>query len=385
MTAFSAGVADPEWLPDGSGIVFSADVYPECGADTGCNRRTEESWTGGPIAAHMADALLYRHWTSWRDGKRTHLLRFDRKAGTYTDLTPGDVDSPPFSLGGAGFAVSPKGDEICFVSQRDSMDARTTNKDLWTVSPAGGEPLNLTEENKAYDGDPAYSPDGRYIAYRTQRIPGYESDRFRLALYDRAAQGKAIITEGFDNWVNAIAWGPDGKQLYFTADVSGRVPLYRIETATGKIARIFESGMIDAFTVSPDGRSVALVRRSVGEPREIWSVSTADGSARQLTFLNREIAREADIRPAVEMWIPSPTGRRIQTFLVTPHGFDSKKRYPLIINVHGGPQMQWADAFRGDWQMYPGAGYIVAFPNPTGSTGQGQAFTKGISKDWGGK
>jgi dipeptidyl aminopeptidase/acylaminoacyl peptidase len=385
LTDFSAGVSGPEWSKDGGGIVFSSDVYPECGGDNGCNKHTEESWNGGPLAAHMADGLLYRHWTSWRDGKRTHILTFNISSGTYTDLTPGEFDSPPFSLGGVGFALSPEGKEIGFVSQRDGMDARTTNKDIWTVPVSGGTPADLTEENKAYDGDPAYSPDGRYIAYRTQKIPVYESDRFRLALCNRTTGEKRILTEKFDNWVDDIAWGPDSRSIYFTADVQGRVPLYRLDVESGTLGKIYENGMIDAFALSPDGKTAVFVRRTVGEPREIWSVSTSDGAARRLTFFNKEIDDEVDIRPAREIWIPSPTGHRIHTFIVTPHDFDPKKKYPLIINVHGGPQMQWADAFRGDWQMYPGAGYIVAFPNPTGSTGYGQEFTKGISRDWGGK
>jgi len=384
MTHFPPGVADPEWLPDGSGIVFTSDVYPECGADGGCNQRIEESTAAGPLAAHMADRLLYRHWTSWKDGKRTHILKFDRTSGAYTDLTPGDEDSPPFSLGGVGFTVSPDGKELCFVSQRDGMDARTTNKDIWTVPITGGTPKNLTADNRAYDGDPAYSPDGKYIAYRTQRVPCYESDRFRLAIIGRATGTRSILTEKFDNWVDDIAWAPGGGAIYFTADVAGRVPLERLDIATGAISTVYTGGGIDAMTLAPDGRSAVIVRRTVGEPRELWSIPLTGGEPRRLTFFNREIEESVDIRPAREIWIPSPTGRRIQTFIVTPHNFDPAKKYPLVLNVHGGPQMQWTDAFRGDWQVYPGAGYIVAFPNPTGSTGFGQEFTKGISKDWGG-
>jgi len=385
MTHFPPGVADAEWFPDGSGIVFTSDVYPECGADGECNKRIDEAWSAGPLVAHMADHLLYRHWTSWRDGKRTHILTFNRTTGAYADLSPGDYDSPPFSLGGVGFALSPDGKELCFVSQRDGMDARTTNKDLFTVPTAGGAPNNLTADNTAYDGDPAYSPDGKCIAYRTQRVPGYESDRFLLALYDRSAGKRTILTGTFDNWVDGIAWAPGGGSIYFTADVAGRVPLERLDIATGAITEVSAHGAIDAFAIAPDGRSAVVVRRTVGEPRELWSIPLAGGTARRLTFFNRDIEQTVDIRPAREMWIPSPTGRKIQTFIVTPHDFDPSKKYPLILNVHGGPQMQWADAFRGDWQIYPGAGYIVAFPNPTGSTGFGQAFTKGISKDWGGK
>ena len=385
LTHFPPGVADAEWLPDGSGIVFTSDVYPECGADGDCNQKIEESTSAGPLFAHMADRLLYRHWTAWKDGKRTHILKFDRASGAYTDLTPGDYDSPPFALGGIPFALSPDGKELCFVSQRDGMEARTTNKDIWTVPTVGGAPKNLTAENRAYDGDPVYSPDGRSIAYRMQRVPGYESDRFLLAILDRATGTKTVRTEKFDNWVDEMAWAPGGGTIYFTADVAGRTPLERLDIATGTITEVYREGAIDALAIAPDGRTAVVVRRTVGEPRELWSIPLSGGEARRLTFFNRDIEETVDIRPVREIWIPSPTGRKIQTFIVTPHDFDPAKKYPLILNVHGGPQMQWTDAFRGDWQVYPGSGYIVAFPNPTGSTGFGQEFTRGISRDWGGK
>jgi len=218
-----------------------------------------------------------------------------------------------------------------------------------------------------------------------QRVPGYESDRFLLATLDRATGTKTVRTEKFDNWVDEMAWAPGGGTIYFTADVAGRTPLERLDIATGTITEVYREGAIDALAIAPDGRTAVVVRRTVGEPRELWSIPLSGGEARRLTFFNRDLEETVDIRPVREIWIPSPTGRKIQTFIVTPHDFDPAKKYPLILNVHGGPQMQWTDAFRGDWQVYPGSGYIVAFPNPTGSTGFGQEFTRGISRDWGGK
>lgn len=385
LTDFAPGVADPIWSPIGTSIAFAADVYPECGADGECTKRIEESTTKGPLQAHMADRLLYRHWNSWKDGKRTHVLTYDLTAETYTDLSPGDYDAPTFSLGGVGFAFSPDGKELCYVSNHDRHEAESTNRDLWIVSANGGVAENITVRNPAYDGDPVYSPDGRFIAYRTQLVPGYEADRFRIALYDRDTRQTTILTETFDNWVNDVQWAPDSRSLFFTADVQGHVPLYRLDLASRRITQVIDLKTIDAFAIGPKASLLAFVRRSVGEPLEIW---TSDGSGRKakaLTTLNQAVAREVDIRPAEELWIPSPTGRKIHTFIVKPHNFDPAGRYPLILNVHGGPQMQWADAFRGDWQVYPGAGYVVAFPNPHGSTGYGQEFTAGISRDWGGK
>ena len=384
MTHFTTGVSDAVWTSDGKHIVFTSDVFPECGADGDCNKKIDESMSNGPIQAHMADHLLYRHWTSWKDGKRSHVFVYDIDAKKYTDLSPGDFDAPVFSLGGGGVAVSPDGNEVCFSSNHDANEAETTNADLFIVPTSGGEPKDITAENKSFDGDPSYSPDGKYIAYRTQTTPAYESDLFRIALYDRKSGEKTVLTEKFDNWVDGISWAPDSKSIYFTADVQGHTPLYRVEVNSKEITQVVDVKYIDGLDISPDGKSLAIVRRAVGEPVEMWHATTQGKNLRRLTFFNKPLEDSVDIRPAEEMWISSPTGKKIHTFIVKPHNFDPSKKYPLILNVHGGPQSQWEDAFRGDWQVYPGSGYIVAFPNPHGSTGYGQEFTAEISKDWGG-
>lgn len=384
LTHFAPGVSDAVWTSDGKHIVFTSDVFPECGADGDCNKKNDESMSSGPIQAHMADHLLYRHWTSWKDGKRSHVLLFDVDSKKYTDLSPGDFDAPVFSLGGGGVAVSPDGKEVCYASNHDANEAETTNADLFIVSTVNGETKNITSENKAYDGDPSYSPDGKYIAYRMQTIPAYESDLFRIALFDRKTGEKTVLTEKFNNWVDDFTWAPDSKSIYFTADVQGHTPLYNVDLKSKEITPVIDVKYIDAIDIFPDGKSLAIVRRAIGEPVEMWRATTRGKDLRRLTFFNKPIEDSVDIRPAEEMWISSPAGKKIHTFIVKPHNFDPAKKYPLILNVHGGPQSQWADAFRGDWQVYPGSGYIVAFPNPHGSTGYGQEFTAEISKDWGG-
>ncbi len=171
-------------------------VFPECGADPDCNDEIQTAMQAGPIQAHMADRLLFRHWNFWKDGKRIHTLLFRFDAQAYRDLTPGNYDSPAFSPGGStGFSISPDGKELCVASNRDSNEWETTNKDLWVISLETGTMRNITHDNEAYDADPQYSPDGRYIAYRRQNIPNYESDRFRLALYDRQSGETRILTE----------------------------------------------------------------------------------------------------------------------------------------------------------------------------------------------
>ncbi len=382
LTDFKPGVGNPQWVGKSANIIFESSVYPECGADQTCNEELLESIEAGPLHAHMADKLLYRHWTSYKDGKRSHLIYFASVDKSYKDVTPGDYDSPAF---GGGFNVSPDGKWLCVESNRDEFAAETTNKDLYLINLKTGSTENITVTNEAYDGAPLFSPDSRYIAYQKQTIPTYEADLKRLAVYDLKEKKARTLTENFDAWTQNYAWSADGKYIYFTAHNKGHFPVYRIKAQGGKIKMVVDVKTADAFSLAPNGKWLAISRRTISKPSEIVRGEIKNAKTKRLTFFNKTIEDSVDIRPAKEMWIPSPTGKKIHTFVVLPHNFDKNKKYPLILNVHGGPQYQWYDGFRGDWQVYPGSGYIVAFPNPHGSTGYGQEFTAAISKDWAGK
>ncbi len=245
----------------------------------------------------------------------------------------------------------------------------------------------MTADNHGWDGSPLYSPDGRFIAYRSQKTPGYESDLYRIALYDRKDHSIRYLTDrsNFDNWVDEIAWPSDSSSIYFQGEYHGRNPLYRIEVSSQAITPILTDGTIGGWRLLTKPDSVIYERRKVGNPPEIFRTALTGATPRQLTHFNEDLQRKVDIRPAEEIWVQGDGNYKVQVFIVKPHGFDPGKRYPLILNVHGGPQSQWMDSYRGDWQVYPGKGYVVAFANPTGSTGFGQEFTEAISKDWGGR
>lgn len=390
LTSFPSGVSDPVWHPSGKFLAVTAQVYPECGADARCHKDIAEGLERGPLVARLADELLFRHWDSWRDGLFTHVLLVNVETGALTDLTPGPFDTPTFSLGGEpGYAFAPDGKALVYVSNRDPEPALSTNADLWWLAldeqgKPQGEARNLTAANRGWDGHPVFSPDGRFIAYRTQRTPGYESDLFRLALYDIQTKTSRVVSGSFDNWIVDHAFSPDGRTVLFKAEEAGRTPLYRLDLASGTMTKLFTDATVDAFSVTPRGQLV-YSRRSVGEPPELYAFDPNTRTRRQLTAHNQALLAEVDIRPAEEHWVDSGRGYKIHLFLVKPHNFDPAKKYPLVLNIHGGPQSQWTDAYRGDWQVYPGLGTVVAFANPTGSTGYGQAFVDAIARDWGGR
>lgn len=386
LTDFAMGVGNALVSPDGRYVAFTATVYPDLGADAKANLERKRRKEAGPVHAHIADSLLFRHWTEYQDGRFQHIIVCDLQDKTYTDVTPGTWHSPVFSPnGGAGlFAFSPDSKEICFTSNRDRHQEASTNCDLWTVSVTGGEAKCLTKENPAWDGQPLYSPDGRYIAYRFQTVPSYESDRFRLALYDRTTGEKRVLTEQLDNWVDDFKWSADSKDIYFLTQERGYEPLYKLNLKTGKWKPVVAQRAIQGFDFDSKG-NIYYAYTTTGKPVDLYKANERKGGEEQITFYNQKFAEEVDIRPSEQMWVMGAGGDSIHVFIVKPHDFDPNKKYPLVINVHGGPQMQWMDSYRGDWQVYPGAGYVVAYPNPHGSTGYGQDFTRAISQDWGGK
>ncbi len=397
-TRFPGGVDAPAFSRDGRHLVFAADVFPFCGADAACNKKASDARDASKIKAHLADSLLYRHWTSWKDGTRTHVLLLDLAetdaAKALRDLTPGDFDAPPFSVGGGGdFDLSPDGTELAFASNRDADPAFSTNADVWIVPVNGAAgalaaPKDLTAANRGFDGSPRYSPDGKFLAFRRQVTPRYEADRARIILRDRATGAEKDLTASFDDTVRDFDFSKDGSTVFFTADVKGRTPLYEIVLATGALRAVSSVGTIDAWALAPDASFAVAARRRIGSPLELWRLPLApagDGAGARLTTHNAAFEKEVDVRPAEEISVPGADGAPVHVWIVKPHGFDPAKKYPLILNVHGGPQQQWSDGYRGDWQVYPGAGYVVAFPNPHGSTGFGQAYTSAISGDWNGK
>src|SRR5229473_5984007 len=280
LTSIATEAGGELWSPDGTHILFVSDVYPECDgvpdAEVACNAKKVKEPEDSKVKALIFDRLLYRHWNAYKAGKRSHIFVVPADAcvgtaapgcpaGTARDFTPGDYDAPVFSLGGQdNYAFSPDGQEICYTSNHDKNEAASTNNDLWIVPVSGGpagsiQVKNITADNPASDSTPLYSPDGRYIAYRAQQRPGYESDRFRLMLYDRKTGEKKNLTEDFDRWVGTFAWAGSNGIFFSAAEHERHSLIYALGTVSAgntlvRSARSLVGGFDDDVTVTPDGK-----------------------------------------------------------------------------------------------------------------------------------
>ena len=457
LTSIATEAGGELWSPDGKNILFTSDVYPECdgepAAEAACNAAKLEENEKSKVKALVFDHLLYRHWSAYKEGKRTHLFvapatppvaygSSDAKLPLHypapRDLTPGDYDAPVFSLGGQDdYAFSPDGQEICYTSNHDKNPAASTNNDLWIVPvdfPHNATPAqvlaktkDITADNPASDTSPLYSPDGRYIAYRAQKRPGYESDRFRLMLYDRKTGEKKNLTGDWDHWVGTFGWA-GRHEIDLTAEDEGGSPIYAVMPEACpkgcypiKLLEGFNDDVAPFETKIDEGRgtrtNVIFSRMSLQSPIEIFTADYPDyvigidkmtamlrgesreplrkdamAKPRQLTHLNDAVLSQVDMSPLQSFWFPGANGDKVEGFLVKPPNFDPAKKYPVKFLIHGGPQGAWGDDWSYRWNpelfasptSSTSSGYVVIMINFHGSTGYGQKFIDAINGDWGG-
>jgi dipeptidyl aminopeptidase/acylaminoacyl peptidase len=385
LTHLHAGMSGPVWSPDGKFLVATSEVFPDCTSEA-CNRDRAQAREKIKGSGRVIERLLFRHWDSFSEGKRIHLFRVDAGSGEARDLTPGNFDTPPFSLGGGNdYDVSPDGKFVVYASNHDAVEAASTNGEIWEIPSVGGAAKLLSDGNKAYDGTPKYSPDGKHIAWRAQSIPGYESDEFDLILYDRQTHARRSLTEKFPDWVEDFSFSVDGKTIFFSAPWQARMPIFSVPVAGGEITKLTTGGTDGEIHPLPDG-SFLFARTTLKRPTELWK-QPASGAATQLTRVNDALFAQTAMGEVSERWYAASDGKKVQALLVTPPGFDAKKKYPALFWVHGGPQGAWDDGWSYRWnpEVLASAGYVVYLPNPRGSTGYGQEFVRGVSGDWGGK
>jgi dipeptidyl aminopeptidase/acylaminoacyl peptidase len=388
VTSLSTGADNEKWSPDGKSIAFTSNVFPDC-SDDACNHSRDEAAEKSKVKARVYDHLLFRHWTHWSSGKRSHLFVVAANGGAARDLTAGaDYDVPPDERGDANdFAFSPDSMELCFTAVTDRPEAISTNGDLFLVSINGGEAKRITT-NPGFDGHPTYSPDGRFMAYHAQKTPEYESDRWRLMLHDRSSGQQTDLSQSFDRSVDQIVWSPDSRNIYFTAGNETQQPLYEIAAKAGSTPREVLKDTYNAnISISSDGGALAFLRSSLTAPAEVF-ISRADGEAvQQLSHHNAARLGTLELNPPEPFWYEGAGGTRVQGMLIRPPHFDPGKKYPLLLLIHGGPQSLWTDdwGYRWNEELFAAPGYVTVMINPRGSTGYGQKFADEITDDWGGR
>jgi dipeptidyl aminopeptidase/acylaminoacyl peptidase len=394
IRTLATGASGVTWSPDGKWIAFVSDVFPECNGnvvgDASCNEALLKKQTAAKSKAKLVDNLLFRHWTSWKDGRFSHLfvMPADGSAPAH-DLTPGRADVPPFSLGGPDdYAFSPDSKQIAYAMKTDPVEAISTNSDIFTIDfqTPGAKPAQITTA-KGADSGPQYSPDGKYLSWRSQQRAGFEADKWTLTLLDRATGEKKLVAGDFDRAVDGWAWTPDSKAVYLTVEDDGGVRVYRTELSGGAPKLVLKDGSNGDVQVSADGKTLLFTRQSLTAPAEIYK-SAADGTGvTAVTSINKEALAAFALKPAESVTFEGAGGAKVQAWIVKPNSFKEGQKYPLLYLVHGGPQSAWNDGWTYRWnaQVFASAGYVVFMPNPRGSTGFGQTFTDQISNDWGGK
>ena len=422
LTNISTGAEGGIWSPDGKNIVFVSAVYPDC-KDDACNKQRDEELKKSKVKAKIFTKLFYRHWSSFTEFKRSHLFVITadananltvsdsqvsgsgnwKVANEARDLTPGDHDVPPFHLGGQDmYAISPDGQELAYTSNIESegglpsAEANSTNNEIFVAPIAGGAAKKISTSPGA-DTPPLYSPDGKYLAWRSQARGGFEADKWRLFVQDRQSGETRNAMPKFDRSVGSFSWSRESKVIFFTAEDHGESPLYSILLGRRDLPDEQTRLHADDIVCCAHSDCLFFSRASIAGPSEI---TLLDGSGpanvkptlQQVTHMNGVLLSQIDMQPLGSFTFKGANNEEVQGFMVKPPGFDPNKKYPLKFLIHGGPQGAWGNEWTYRWnaELFAatgnnGDGYVVVMINFHGSTGYGQKFCDSISGDWGGK
>jgi dipeptidyl aminopeptidase/acylaminoacyl peptidase len=393
-----------------------------------CDKAKDEAAAASPVKGQVWDSLLYRHWDQYTGEKRSHILVVDADGKNVRDVTPastvGDAETPTWMLGGPlEYAWAPDSKEIAYVTNLDKVPAASTNNDVFTLrlDEPGAKAVKVST-SPGSDDEPEYSPDGRWLAFRSQARAGFESDKFRLMLHDREKKTIQQLMPKFDRWVDEFVWAPNSEEVYFASGDAGETLIGRIEVSgpeIGKLEAISNLHELSELEVSRDGRTLVASEMSVDRPTEVsatdliglsyglalggrnkeledwqsfWVLPPGPSNAgfhsrHSITHLNDELLQQLDLGDLKPFKFAGAEGTKVQGFILRPPGFDAAKKYPVKFVMHGGPQTALGDSwsYRWNWELLAADGYVVVGINRRGSTGYGQKFVDEVSGDWGGR
>jgi dipeptidyl aminopeptidase/acylaminoacyl peptidase len=391
VTRLTLDVGSFRVSPKQDRILVSMEVFLDC-TDLNCTKERSDKAAHDKATGVLHKQLFIRHWDTWSDGRRSQLFSMALDPSGIATGTPvnisggiGDVPSKPFG-GREDYGLSPDGSQVAFSVRGMVGEPWSTNFDVYSVPVDGSSPpKNLTAANPAWDGQPAYSPDGTQIAYLAHDKPGHESDRFHLVLLNVATGTIRPLTQNWDRSIASFAWSRDGKSLFASTDHLGQRVLWSVDVASGRASAITGQGEVEGFAVAAN--KVYFAQSSLSSPADVFAVSLSGGKATQLTHVNQALLDKRKFGEATQFSFPGWNGENVFAYVVKPSDFKKDRKYPLAFLVHGGPQGSFGNAWSYRWnpQVWAGAGYAVVMVDFHGSTGYGQAFTDSISGDWGGK
>ncbi|HUU26350.1 MAG TPA: S9 family peptidase [archaeon] len=391
VTNFPGGISDFIFSPDGNSIIFAARVYPDSPClDTVSVRDSLKEQS--KMKAKVHERLLYRHWDIYSDSKATHLFRLNVSGDSLVDLIPGlEFDALNYWLGSAGreFAVSPDSKWVYFAGNQDPDQAVSYNSEVYRVPLAGGEIEKLTV-NPAADNCPRPSPDSRFVAWRSTNRPYYESDQYDLVVMDLKSGSLQNLTAAFDRSVGLIFWSASSDTLYFQAEDQGDSDLFAVARKGGPVIRVLGAELgagsgyhLDCQAPAGEGFFIFL-HRPYAYLSEVARFDRGQGRLTLVTGHNDSLWSQVYVPEGEDVYYTGAGGDHVHGMLFKPVNFDPRKKYPMLVRIHGGPQQMFGRAFRHEYALFTGAGYVVFTCNPRGSTGYGQRFTDQIRGDWGG-
>lgn len=383
LTEVPTGVYGIKWV--GEHLYFITRIWPGKNWDEMAAQLKAEKEK--KVSARQWNALPYSQFDHWLDENRqAHVFRIAAKGGEVQAITqPLGIELNRSGQGASSYDIDPQERYIAFNTDSKASDAHKTDpkSDLLLAAIGGDNVTNLSANNTGSDGDPAFSPDGKSLAFGRQRINGFYADNSRVVVYDLAAKTSRELTTNWDRSVNGAIWSSDSRGFYASVDDAATSRLYYIDAKTGKQRAITQETSFGRPALAGKNTLVAT-NESFLYPAQLVKVDARNGKTTRLDTFNNELLNSTEFGTYESVTYQGADGKDIQMWVHYPAGFDKSKKYPLFLLIHGGPHNAIGNSFSYRWnaQTFASWGYVTAWPNFHGSSGFGQEFADSINPDW---